>query len=361
MYGSDIQTNNRVYGRTSNPWNPALTAGGSSGGAAAAVAAGLAPLELGSDIGGSIRNPSHYNGVYGLKPSWGIVPARGHIPGPPGSLTEPDVGVSGPIARYVADLRTALGLLAGPRPQDAPGWRLELSEGPELAGAAGLRVATAFGSGDGLIPLASDVRALLEGFASRLAAAGAQVTEVPLPVPLGEGLATWRDLVMPIIGLGLPEEMYAEFARLEDVPGDDIGLANSRAMASRFRTWMAAAERREHQREDWARFFTGYDVLLAPVMPTTAYPHDTDRPMPERTVDIDGVETPNFLGMAWCGAIGSALLPVVTVPVGLTPAGLPAGVQVTGPFLSDLRLLRIAELLDESAGPGFTPPPPLPG
>ncbi len=360
-YGSDLQTSNQVYGRTGNPWDPARTAGGSSGGAAAAVAAGLTPLELGSDIGGSIRNPSHFNGVYGLKPSWGIVPSRGHIPGPPGSLTEADVGVTGPIARSVADLRTVLGLTAGPRPQDAAGWRLELDPGPERDSAAGLRVATVFGAGEGVLPLAADVRALLDGFAARLADAGARVEAVPMPVPLDEGFALWRDLVMPIIGLGLPEPMYAEFAKLDDVPASNLGLANSKAMASRYRTWMAAVERREQQREVWSRFFTRYDVLLAPVMPMTAYPHDTERSMPDRVVGIDGIEVPNFATMAWCGAIGSVLLPVVTVPVGLTPAGLPAGVQITGPFLADLRLLRLAELIDEAAGPGFTPPPPLPG
>ena len=94
-------------------------------------------------------------------------------------------------------------------------------------------------------------------------------------------------------------------------------------------------------------------------MPTTAYPHDTERPMPERLVDIDGVAVPNFSMVAWCGAIGAVLLPVVTVPAGVTADGLPAGVQIVGPFLSDLRLLRLAELIDAAAGPGFTPPPPL--
>ena len=360
-YGSDLQTANQVYGRTNNPWDPALTAGGSSGGAAAAVAAGLTPLELGSDIGGSIRNPSHYNGVYGLKPSWGIVPSRGHIPGPPGSLTEADVGVTGPIARSVDDLRTVLGLIAGPRPQDAAAWRLQLDPGPDRDSVAGLRVATAFGAGAGVLPLARDVRDLLDGFAGRLDHAGAQVSEVPLPVPLADGFGLWRDLVMPIIGLGLPDGMYAEFSRLDDVPGDSLGLVNSRAMASRYRTWMGAVERREQQREVWSRFFGGWDVLLAPVMPTTAYPHDTERSMPDRFVDIDGAAVPNFSTMAWCGAVGSVLLPVVTVPLGLTPAGLPAGVQIVGPFLSDLRLLRLAELIDAAAGPGFTPPPGRPG
>ncbi|MFY9933404.1 MAG: amidase family protein, partial [Streptosporangiaceae bacterium] len=113
LFAGDMQTYNDVYGRTNNPWDTTRTAGGSSGGPAAALAAGLTPLEFGSDIGGSIRNPAHYNGVFGLKPSWGIVPLRGHIPFPPGSLLDPDVGVAGPLARGVADLRLALGVTAG--------------------------------------------------------------------------------------------------------------------------------------------------------------------------------------------------------------------------------------------------------
>jgi len=147
LYAGDWQTYNDVYGRTNNPWDVTRTVGGSSGGAAAAVAAGLTPLEFGSDIGGSIRIPAHYNGVFGLKPSWGIVPLRGHIPGPPGSLVDPDIGVAGPIARSVADLKLALGLVAGPLPQEAAGWRLELDPGPALHDVAGLRVATVFGDG----------------------------------------------------------------------------------------------------------------------------------------------------------------------------------------------------------------------
>ncbi|MGD0683671.1 MAG: amidase family protein [Streptosporangiaceae bacterium] len=357
MYAGDWQTYNDVYGRTSNPWDLSRTAGGSSGGAAAAVAAGITPLELGSDIGGSIRNPAHFNGVYGLKPSWGIVPVRGHIPGPPGSLVQVDVGVAGPIARGIADLRMALGVMAGPLPQDAAGWRLELDPGSGLGDIGGLRVATVFGEGSDLVPVAGDVRASLDAFAARVAGAGARVEAVALPVPLADGYRSWRDLTLPIVGLGLPEQEYAELAGLENVPGDDPDLVIGRALASRFRSWMRATELRERQRAAWARFFERWDVVLAPVMPTAAFPHDTDGPMPDRLLDIDGVAVPHFLAAAWCGAIGSALLPVVTLPTGLNQAGLPVGVQLIGPFLSDLRLLRIAEILQTAAGGGFLPPP----
>jgi len=357
LYAGDFQTFNDVYGRTNNPWDNSRTAGGSSGGSAAAVAAGLTPLELGSDIGGSIRNPAHYNGVYGLKPSWGVVPGRGHIPGPPGSLVEADVNCSGPLARSLEDLRLALGVVAGPLPEDAAAWRLELDAGPPVGDLRAVRVATVFGEGGDLLPLAGEVGANLDAFAGRIADAGAQVEPVALPVPLADGLRSWQELVLPIIGMGLADDEFEAFTGLESVPGDDPALAAGRALAARYRTWARANGLRQHQRVAWAGLFEHYDVVLAPVMPTAAFAHDTERPITERTLDIDGTQVPHLLTMAWCGAVGSVLLPVVTLPTGPTPAGLPVGVQVIGPFLSDLRLLRIAGLLDPAGGPGFNPPP----
>ncbi len=357
LYAGDFQTFNDVYGTTNNPWDVTRTAGGSSGGSAAAVAAGLTPLELGSDIGGSIRIPAHCNGVYGLKPSWGVVPGRGHIPGPPGSLLEADVNCSGPLARGLDDLALALGVLGGPLPEDAVGWRLDLDAGPPIDGVGSLRVATVFAEGSDLVPLASDVRDGLVAFADRLAAAGARVEAVPLPVPLEDGLRSWQQLVLPIIGSGLPDDAFAAFAALSDLPGDDPMAEAARSLAPRYRDRARADSRRQHERRRWAECFEGFDAVLAPVLPTAAFPHDVDRPLTDRVLDVDGTPVPHLVAMAWCGAIGSVLLPVVTLPTGPTPAGLPVGVQVVGPFLSDRRLLEIARVIDGAAGPGFTPPP----
>ena len=259
LYAGDFQTFNDVYGLTRNPWDAARTAGGSSGGAGAAVAAGLTPLELGSDIGGSIRNPAHYNGVYGLKPSWGVVPSRGHIPGPPGSLVETDINCGGPLARSIEDLRMALTVVAGPVPEDAAAWHLQLDPGPEIHTVTGLRVAAVFAEGSDLLPVARDVRASLEAFAGRLADAGAQVDAVPLPVPLADGLRSWLELVLPIIGTGLSDEDFAAFAELEAVPGDDPMLIAGRALAGRYRSWARANAERQRQRAAWATLFQQYD------------------------------------------------------------------------------------------------------
>ena len=208
LYAGDFQTFNDVYGRTNNPWDTSRTAGGSSGGAAAAVAAGLTPLELGSDIGGSIRIPAHFNGVYGLKPSWGVVPSRGHIPGPPGNLVETDVNCNGPLARSLEDLGLALDVVAGPVPEDAPGWRLELDAGPAIDDVRALRIATVFDEGSDVLPLDETSAPTSRRSSARIVDAGARVDAVALPVPLADGVRSWQELVCPIFGMGLPNDMF---------------------------------------------------------------------------------------------------------------------------------------------------------
>ncbi|MBO0713409.1 MAG: hypothetical protein J2P59_01545, partial [Acidimicrobiales bacterium] len=124
---ADGQTFNPIFGTTNNPWDLTRTPGGSSGGCGAALAAGLTPLSFGSDIAGSIRIPANFCGVYGHKPSFGLIPQRGHIPGPPGQRLERDINVVGPLARDARDLDLALSVLAGPRGQEELGWRLTLA------------------------------------------------------------------------------------------------------------------------------------------------------------------------------------------------------------------------------------------
>jgi len=357
IQAGDWQTYNDVYGRTNNPWDVTRTPGGSSGGAAAAVSAGLSPIEFGSDIGGSLRIPAHYTGVFALKSSWGTVPGRGHIPPPPGALTDADVGAFGPIGRSIGDLRLLFDVVAGPGPEDAAGWRLDLDAGDPVESVAGLRVGTVFGEGRDLCPIAGDVAASLDGFADRLADAGADVEAVPLPVSLTDGLQSWIQLVLPIIGMSLTDEDYAAFVEFDAVPGDDPTLVAARSFVSRYRDWARANGRRQQHRRAWAAMFEDYDVVLAPTMPTVAIPHDTETPIAERTTNVDGVSIPHVVAVAWCGSIGSVLLPVVNVPAGVTPDGLPVGVQIVGPYLSDLRLLRLAALIERAAGPGFVPPP----
>ena len=358
IYAGDLQTYNDVFGRTNNPWDTSRTTGGSSGGSAAAIAAGLSPLELGSDIGGSIRNPAHFNGVYGIKSSWGVVPSRGHIPG---STRQPDRD------------RRQLQRAAGPQPGRPPP-RPRCYGRTGSRGRRGLATRARPRRADRRRLLAADRHGLrrwrlppadrgggprhpgrLRGprrRRQRQGRAGAAPREPRRRVP-----RRWQDLVLPIIGTGLSDDEYAAFTPLDSVEGDDPAINAGRAMVSRYRTWLIANAHRQHQRAAWAGLFERYDAVLAPVMSTAAFPHDTERSFMERTLDVDGTAVPHFMLIAWCGAIGAMLLPVVTLPAGRTPSGLPVGVQVIGPFLSDARLLCIAEVLDQAAGPGFTPPP----
>ena len=168
-YASDLQTYNDIYGTTHNPWNPDLTPGGSSGGAAAALAAGFTPLELGSDIGGSIRTPAAFCGVCGLKPSFGLISTRGHVPGPPGALARRDLSVAGPLARHVADLEQALTILAAPDEEEATAWRLELPPARHRA-LKDFRVATWLD--DPRCPVDRPIVDALEGLSARLAELG---------------------------------------------------------------------------------------------------------------------------------------------------------------------------------------------
>ena len=320
------------------------------------MAAGLTPLELGSDIGGSIPTRPTSTGCTGSSPRGGG-PRKGSHPGSPGTLVEADVDCNGPLARSLADLELGLDAVCGPLPEDASRLAPPTGGWATTRRADRLRVATVFHEGGDVLPVADDVRASLEGFARRLARAGAEVEPIDLPVPLDEGLLSWQELVLPIIGMGLDDDAFDSFAGLESVPSDDPMLVAGRSLAGRYRSWARANGRRQRQRAAWAACFDRFDVVLAPVMPTAAFPHDVDRPMTDRFLDIDGVSVSHLVAMAWCGAIGSVLLPVVTLPTGFTPDGLPVGVQIVGPFLSDRRLLRLAGVLEEAAGPGFTPPP----
>ncbi|HET9612414.1 MAG TPA: amidase [Acidimicrobiales bacterium] len=359
IHAGDLQTFNDVYGRTNNPWAPDRSPGGSSGGSAAALAAGLTGFELGSDIGGSIRNPAHYCGVFGLKPTWGVVPPRGHIPGPPGTLKPADVNVVGPLGRSAADLALGLDVLAGPAGLDAVGWRLDLPPARNGGALPGLRVATWFD--DPFAPIAADTRALLDAAAAALAGGGATVTAVEPPVGLRELVMSWERLVLPVVSMSMPDDVVAAAVEMAAAPvADDEPrtVRAIRAIAARHRDWLRADERRHRHRRLFAQLFEQHDVLLAPVMPTAAIPHDTDRDITAREVDVDGVTRPYLDGLSWNGGIGTLLLPVAVPPVGRTPDGLPVGVQIVAPHLHDRTAIAVAGHAERLLG-GFVPPPPL--
>jgi amidase len=358
LWAGDWQTTNPIFGTTHNPWDRTRTPGGSSGGSAVALAAGFTPLELGGDIGGSIRVPAHCCGVFGHKSSHGLVPQRGYIPGPPGTLREEDLAVIGPLARSVDDLELALDVLAGPLPELAHAVTLRLP--PARAdGLAGFRAAAWFDESG--CPLDAEMRGLLERAADTLTKAGARIDREARPaIDFREAVDTYVALLMPIMSLTLPDELARQLAAGgEQVPAEAPGLlaVSARAYAARHRDWLRTHERREGIRARWREFFRDFDVLLCPVMLTPAFPLDASE-FSSRRIQVNGEDRSYLEHVQWPGLITLALLPATVIPVGRTAGGLPVGVQVVGPYLEDRTPLAFARAAERALG-GFTPPPGL--
>src|SRR5215475_1035534 len=291
VWASDCQSYNELFGTTSNPWDASRTPGGSSGGAAAAVAAGLSAMELGSDLGGSLRIPAAWCGVYALKPSYGIIPVQGHIPPPPGTLGEVDIGVVGPLARSAADLDLCLTVLAGPDPVDAAGWRLELPASPGRDPHA-WRVAV--WPGEPAWPLDRAVAERLKAAADALATAGMRVEEAR-PVNLEESLDVAQRLIQGQVAGFLPEPDFAALtarAAHLDTGAQSPPARFARNIAQSARQLAQAKQQQRALRASWARFFSQYDVLLCPAMRTTAIAHDHNPDVDARVITINGGPVP---------------------------------------------------------------------
>ncbi len=356
-YAADVQTYNPVFGVTRNPWNLDRTCGGSSGGSAVAVATGLSAVEIGSDIGGSIRTPAHCCGVYGHKPTHGIIPGRGHIPGPPGMLAEYDLGVMGPLARSADDLALMLDVLAGPDAAAATAWRLALPP-PRRQALRDYRIAVWLD--DPFSPVGSDVRAAGAATIAALRTAGVAVDEAARPVPdLGAVHRCYERLLWPILSGGMAPDEVAELARVADASAPDpTNLFDRfvRAVTLRHRDWIAVDEERQQLRHAWAAFFERFDVLLCPIWPVPAIPHDHEDTVLGRTIEVDGRERAYVELIVWAGLVTMALLPATAVPVGRSPDGLPIGLQIVGPYLEDRTTIDVARKLAEVIG-GYAPPP----
>ena len=352
---TDWQTFNEVYGTTSNPWDLSRAPGGSSGGSAAALAAGLAPLEIGSDIGGSIRNPAHFCGVCGHKPSYGAVPQDGHWM--PGWIAPPDLNVCGPLARTPEDLALALDVIAGPSAMDAPGWHLDLPA-PRRSALQDFRVAVMLDDPNCAVDRAITDR--IQRVADRLARLGARVDDRVRPdLDTARAFRLFLQLLRAITTASLPAESFEQARRdaAALAPDDDSYLARvARATVQPYRDWFLADEERWQMRVRWAAFFEEWDVLLCPAAASPAFPHDQERPRPERRIEVNGrLESYNDQ-LFWAGLFGMAYLPSTVIQAGQAPSGLPVGVQIVGPYLGDRTTLELARLLGREIG-GFTPPP----
>jgi len=361
LYGGDIQTFNAVYGRTNNPWDLTRTVGGSSGGSAASLAAGFVPLEIGSDIGGSIRTPANYCGVYGHKSSHGIVPGRGHIPGPPGTKSEPDLAVMGPLARTAADLRLALDVIAGPDTLARDGWALELPP-PRSEKLEDFRVA--YWLDDPLCPIDSKVRDELESTIEALRP-HVKLVDFGATLQLERIVPIYIRLLMGVMGGDMPKPLRAltrmvlPYYALSDRLGikTDLMTKNAaRGMHLPHSQWNRANEGRTKLRWQCHELFRDIDVLLTPVGPVTAFPHQTGGNPLSRRITVNGQPRPYMDQVCWAALASAAYLPATSAPIGVSPEGLPINIQILGPYLGDYTTIRFAELLANIRG-GFTPPP----
>ena len=356
LAAADHQSYNSIFGVTNNPWDFGRSPGGSSGGSAAALAGGLTGLELGSDIGGSIRVPSHFCGVWGHKPSYGIVSQRGQVPPNPGALVQSPLAVCGPMARSTDDLVMALDVLAGAAPGEA--WTLNL---PQARGKSlkDFRVAIWCGS----YPVDPDYHRAISEFGRALSKEGVKVVELaeaPSPLPGDEEL--YISLLFAVIGGELGGADLSEYDQAAATyPADSVAGRAARGVRSTTSEFFEMRERQAHHIAKWNRWFENFDILICPVAMTQAFPHqnkDGDGPIPSmaRTLKVGDGERPYLDNLLWSGVATLAHLPATARPLPWQVGGLPAGIQMIGPSYGDRTTLAFSALCDEIFGT-FTPPP----
>ena len=357
LAASDHQSYNDLYGTTNNPWDPARTPGGSSGGAAAALAAGLTPLELGSDIGGSIRCPSHYCGIYGHKPSYGVVPMRGHIPPMPGTMTVADLGVGGPMARSAYDLELALDILTAPARSESVAWSVHIpaSRHEQLRD-----FKVALWADQSAYPVDSRCLQAMHEYADDLRKLGVSVDDSARP-DLDPVVSDdiYFAMLFATVSADMPEEaIQATLDAGASCPPEDKSFPAriARSMRMGHNQYLQLKEQQAGLRLAWQKFFQNYDLILCPIMPTIAPPHDHSGegpahiPQYSRTLMVDGKPVPYLHGLQWPGLITVACLPATAVPTGRFIDGMPMGLQVVGPYLEDRSSIRFAQLIEKEFG-----------
>jgi amidase len=351
---ADWQTANPVFGVTNNPWDVERSPGGSSGGGAAAVACGLTALEFGSDLAGSLRIPAAFCGVFAHRPSHGMLPMRGFAPpmAPRTPIAQPvDQATVGPIARTAADLRLALDSVSGSDAPDSAAWRLWLRPARHLD-LKDYRVLVL--DEHPLVETSGDITAAVEELAKQLRNEGCSVEPGSREVPdMMDLTRTFSALLMSLMGVDMPEERYAaalaSSRRKESDPREQ-------SLTMSYRDWVLLDRHRLSLAACWAETFAGWDVVICPAAPCTAFPHQAQS-FEQRKLDVDGSNI-NYEKISFWTALATPNgLPVTTIPVGIDRSGLPIGLQVIGPRLEDYTPVRFAELIESRLGYGFKAPP----
>lgn len=357
---SDWQSYNEVYGTSNNPWNLKLTPGGSSGGSAAALAAGFVPLELGSDLAGSLRAPAHFCGVCSHKPSYDVVPMYGAGPPTvPPSPTRIDLVVSGPMARTSVDLDLALGVIAGTDAHwDGKGFKFAFP----VARHTDLRNFRALMFNEHpLFPTATAIKESIVDFADRLSKCGVHVSWKSTRLPdLAETTRIYTELFGAFISAAMPLEAYQKTKEAaENLSADDSSLTALflRGISYTHRDWVMAMQICGQLRRQWQNLFTEFDVVLCPAMPTLAFPHDHSD-QSTRRLRVDDHMLPYNDQFIWASIATLLGLPATVIPIARSESGLPIGIQIIGDYLEDLTTLTFAQLIEQEFG-GFSSPPPL--
>jgi len=352
-YAGDWQTNNQIFGRTNNPWDLSRTPGGSTGGGAAALAAGLTPLEFGSDLGGSIRIPAAFCGVYGHRTSDTAVPRYGHVPGSPLPNAAAVMSVQGPLARSAADLDLALDVIAGPIVGEDVAWRLELPPARHTS-LADFRVAVLPQAP--WLPVDTEITAALDDLVAQLGRLGTKLAQAE-PFDLRKHEETYTSLLNVMIFSELKDEVRAQIAQAMRNSPDPFSQAQVLGITATAPQFLMLHGKRERYRATFRDFFRNWDILLTPVTLTPAFEHiSNDISFPTRTLQINGEVVPYARLQVYPGLASLSGQPATAFPWGRTRQGLPIGLQAIGPYLEDRTPIAFASLLEREFG-GFVPPP----
>jgi amidase len=349
LMASDWQSYNDLFPTSNNPWDLGRTPGGSTGGGAAATAAGLGYLTLGSDIGGSIRVPSHFCGLFGHKPTVDVIPSHGHIPPPPGSTNVPSyLAVAGPLARSAADLLLALKVLGGPAEEDAVAYKWTL---PPARKKSIREYKIRYVLEHPMCPVTEEVKKRLQSGVDALRKAGARIEEgFPSGIDVADQYMSYLRLLAPVILEGSAEEERQRLRKSNPPDNNLFWKAFKEAVDGSPSKWAEANEHRYAARAEWGKYFHDYDAFLMPVDFVPAFPHDHSPDQNARVLQTtegprrytDQIFWPSFAVMTG--------LPATAAPVGLTKDGLPVGLQILGPWLEDATPIFVAQTLEEEFG-----------
>lgn len=352
---ADWQSFNAIYGTTNNPWDVTRSPGGSSGGSAAALATGMSALEIGSDIGASIRNPAHYCGVYGHKPTFGVVPYRGHLL--PGVVQPGDITVAGPLARSAADIAAMMKVLAGPDSTEARGYKLALPAAKQKS-LKEFRVAVMVTDEQSEVDL--PVQDLIGALTTFLGKRVKKLSTTARPeFTTREAMDVYIALLRSATSRRQSDDDFRiNSAKVAQSDPLDVSYLTRmlRAYVLPHRDWLRYNERRHQMRLLWDQFFDDWDVMLCPAAASAAFPHDQQGERHERVIPVNGKTVPTTDQLFWAGYSGGFLLPSTVAPMGLTSQGLPAGIQIITRQYADYTSIRFAELLEKEFA-AFEPPP----